>query len=347
MNRFANCKSLFDLYNVFSNVDGIEDYNALTVEERLTVLNVFSSAKPEGVCAPDSPLSEAGYTLIWNSVVDAVETDMANDMFKKMEEKKTMIKTDEKIMNKVNAAMNTMFGAIDGARVRAGEDANQFKDNCDKSITTIKDALSGVLGELDMLLGCSSLKNQLMGILYRDIEGKTSKRGFFDGAKECRAVIEREIQSILGWDPDETELKQVVALRYIIGQDADGNPIKGHRSIFSAFANGIVWICKKVHRKLNKWFGVDASDNIFGTVGASIASVFGVAAGVIKSVLEIVVNCVIFVGSYILSATLHAVAFVVEKVKGFFEKAKEKFSKSDEAQDVAEDELEELFEEEC
>ena len=346
MNRFENCNSLFDLYNVFVNVDGVEDYGTLTVDERLTVLNVFSSVKPDGVCTPDSPLSKAGYTLIWNSVVDAVETEMANDMFNKMEENK-MMKTDEKIMNKVNAAMNTMLGAVSGARVCAGEDANEFKTNCDESITTIKDALGGVLEELDMLLGCSSLKNQLLGILYRDIEGKTSKRGFFDGAKECRRTIEREIQSILDWDPDETEFKQVVALRYIIGQDADGNPIKGHRSIFSAFANGVVWICKKVQRKLKKWFGVDASSNIFGAVGASIASVFGVAAGVISSVLKVAVNCVVFVGSYILSATLHAVAFVVEKIKGFFEKAKEKFSKSDEAQDAVEDELEDFFEEEC
>lgn len=248
------------------------------------------------------------------------------------------MRTDEAVKTAMNRANEIISEAMADVKVRAGMDVEEFKLKADDSITTIKDATCGVLGFLDNLTGATVLKDSLYSVLYQNINDKSSKRGFFDGAAECRRIVNDYIDGILAYDPDEDEFKQVVALRYLIGEDEDGNPIQGHRSIFTAFANGIVWICKKVARKFKKWFGTDAESNIFGTVGASIASIFGMVAGVITAVIKVAVNVITFVGSYIVSAVIHAISFIWDKLKGFGEFMKQKFGKDDEVEDDFDDE---------
>ena len=73
MNRFASCKNLKDLYVAFE--EGVLEYNVLTNEELDRLASVFEANLPEKVDMPDRPLTEAGYTLIWNVTVDIVENE--------------------------------------------------------------------------------------------------------------------------------------------------------------------------------------------------------------------------------------------------------------------------------
>ena len=335
-NRFAKCNSLVDLYYHFTLPSMDLSYDMLTDAEKSSVLNVYCSAIPSGVKSYGTSLSEAGYKEIIENTLTIIGQLYAAGRNENQEDKK--VGNNNKFMGKVTGMYTATVSAVGSAVVRAGQDCNEFKTSCDDAVTNIKNSLSGVLEELDYLLGCSDLKNQLYEIIYRHTEGTKSRRGFFDAALECRKAVNACIKDILDYDPDEVELKQVIALRFMLGEDENGNPIEGRRSIFAAFANGIVWVCKKVARKLRSWFGTDAESNIFGSVGAGIASVFGIACGVLKEALRIAVNFVVFVGSYVFSAVINAITWVVEKVSGWIQKAKDKFSGIDELEDELEDE---------
>ncbi len=250
--------------------------------------------------------------------------------------------SDEAIKTVVNAAADVISKATADVKVRAGMDADEFKTKADESITTIKDVTMGVLDTLDRLTGATTLKNALLHVMYQNTRDRSSKRGFFDAANECRRVVYNYIDGIMDFDPDEDDLRTVIALRYMLGEDAEGNPT-GRRSIFTAFANGIVWICKKVARKFKAWFGVNEESNIFGTVGASLASIFGMVAGVIGSALKVAAHAVVFVGSYVVSAVIKAISFIWDRLKDFGVFLKKKFGKDDAEEDEAVDA--ELYEE--
>lgn len=338
-NRFQDCKSIIDLHKVLA--EGIEPAS-LNPEEQERLVLVFNTNTGEDVGLPLTPVA---FEYICGET-EKYAVKAAVEELNNKKETSIMKNTDNIIKNVVNAATDTIAHATANVRVRAGEDVESFKDKADASITTIKDATHGVLDVLDHLTGASSLKQDIQHILYKNSE-RGSKRGFFDAAAECRRLVYEHIEVIMSYDPDEDDLREVAALRYIIGEDEEGNPIEGHRSIFSAFANGIVWICKKVARKFRSWFGVDEEKNIFGSVGASLASIFGMAAGIIGSVLKVALHTVIFVGSYVLTAVIKAISFIWDKLKGFGLFMKEKFSKDDDAEDAVDEEVlnEELEEE--
>lgn len=338
MNRFQDCRSLIDLHNILVNSIPFTD---LSLEETERLASVFNANAEKEVTLP---LSKEAYAHICHETQKHAINIAANVLQNIFKEDSTMnnttfTNTDAIVKNAVNAASEAIANATKNVRVRAGMDVESFKDKADESITTIKDATFSVLDVLDHLTGASTLKNSILHILYQNAADRASKRGFFDAAEECRHAIYDYIDCILEFDPDETDLRMVAALRYVVGEDENGKPIVGHRSIFSAFANGIVWIAKKVARKFRAWFGVDAESNIFGSIGASLASIFGMVAGVIGSVLKIALHTVIFVGSYVVSAAIKAVSFIWDKLKGFGTFMKTKFGKDDAQADAEDDEI--------
>ena len=366
MNRFQNCKSLCDLYNIFATEDGVQEYSNLSNEELDRIAIVFEANIPDKVAMPDVPLTEAGYNYIWNVVVEEVETmpeseDMAEtnnilkedvvmtnqEIFKEMMEEGANPSKAQKVKATIGNAIHNMKNAAKSARVHAGDDKEDFVNRCDSAINEIKDAMGPVLFVLDEALGCSALKEEICTIMYDTLGDTKTKSGFFKMAEKCRASISRTIKLISLVDPDD-KLGKIAALRVLIEEDEEGNKIYETQTIWAAFAKTICWICKKVSRKLKAWFGVDAESNVFGSVGASIAQVFARIGNVVKNAAKIAGTVLSYAVSYtvagiikISSLIITAIKFVVSKIKGWAEKAKTKFTKEEEF------EFEVEFDEDC
>ena len=358
-NRFTNCKNLRDLYNVFD--ESLVDFNVLSKEEKERLVVIFEANIPEHMDMPDVPLTEAGYTYIWNVVVDIVEmeddsmnnvntnddalTQATIDMFKKMED--DLMNKDIKVT--VDNAINNIKNAASSAKVHLGDDRKDFINRCDNAINDIKNNMAPILGIIDGALGLTSLKDEICSIMYETLDGTKSKNSFFKMAEECRKAINRKIAVISIVDPDD-KLGKIAALRYLIAEDAEGNKIIGTQSIWMSFAKTIVWICKKVHRKLTKWFEVwfkiDPEENIFGAVGSSIAKVFATIGNVAKNIGKVAGTLVTFVGSYTVAGVIKiaqivvtAFKWVASNIKGWYEAAKEKLDQSDIDDDLEEAEV--------
>jgi vacuolar-type H+-ATPase subunit H len=111
LNRFENCKSLFDLYNVFATEEGVQEYINLSDEELERVAIVFEANLPDKVDMPDVPLTKAGYNYIWNVVVEEVETNNNDNENSEEEEMNKNQKTQEAINKAAAEKARSIVGA--------------------------------------------------------------------------------------------------------------------------------------------------------------------------------------------------------------------------------------------
>lgn len=111
LNRFEKAKTLSDLYNVFATEDGVQEYANLSNEELERVAIVFEANIPERTDMPDVPLTKAGYTYIWNVVVEEVETATIDNEEENMEEKEMKNREAGKAINNAQEQAQDILGA--------------------------------------------------------------------------------------------------------------------------------------------------------------------------------------------------------------------------------------------
>lgn len=349
------------MYNVFSNEEGIQDFNNLSEEELDRIAIVFEANLPKGAVLPVTPLSEKSYVYIWNVTVEEVETAPIpdeevvtdnNDFMKALleEEAKKMgdstMGNKEKAKNVVNVTIENMKNAAKSAKVHVGDDKETFVNRCDKAINDVKNSMEPVLMFLDKTLGFNALKEEICGIMYDTLGNVKSKNGFFKMANKCRKAIEDKIEILSIIDPDD-EFGKIASLKQLVGYNSiTAEEEYVDQTIWMSFAKSLVWACKKAARCLRRWFGVDAENNILGVTGAAIAQTFAKVGNVIKNAAKIAGNFLLFVGSYAVAGTIalvnfviKAVKFVAEKIKGWSAKAKQKITNSEAATVEAENEI--------
>lgn len=361
VNRFVNCKTLEDLYKMFEeHADKILEFTNLSTEELTTVKSVFNSNVDKGDKVDDEDeINENAYTYIWNFTIDFIENSMVKDQeyadnetmksyegFKKMMEESNMENKKRGFKGTINSAINGIKKAASSAKVELGDDKESFINRCNDAIDEIKNHMAPVLEVLDDALGCSALKDEICAIMYDSLNGSKSSNGFFKMADKCRDAIKRTINILAITDPDD-KFGSVAFLRATIGEYDDGEKVVLTQNIWMAFAKSIVWVCKKVARKLRKWFGVDAEENILGATGAAIAAVFAKIGKVAVNIAKIAGTALSYVASYAVAGAIKltqlaitAIKYVVSKIKGWYTAAKDKLTKEDEDDD-------DLFEEEA
>ena len=349
---------------MFSNED-VADYTNLTSEELDRVAAVFEANAPDRITIPDRPLTEAGYTLIWNVTVDMVESyvNKVSETINTTEEKEESVMRTEnntatsnynettnkeevamgtvkEVKENVSAAVEEMMDkfaqAKENIKLNAGETKEEFIEKTDDSLNVMKGALGTVLNVLDTVLGYSMIKNSILSIMEAGTDGKSSKKDLFKMAKKCREEIEFEIEELLEFG-DEEDFKKAVQLKALIGED--GEVYSRSKNIFEAFVSGCIWIAKKVTRKLRKWFQVDEEKSVIGAICRSIAGF----VGVLKAGVQIVWNAVKFAASFIISGAILIIDAIVHAVKSIVSKFKDWISKK--GQKVEDDEFDELDEE--
>lgn len=301
-NRFGTCKTLADLYAVFNNED-VVDYTNLTQDELERVALVFEANRPDGIDMPDTPLTEAGYTFVWNVTVDTVETIIKN------EEEKVMTGT---VKGNVNAAVEEMMGkfaqAKSNIKAQAGETAEEYIERVDDSLNVVKGAFGNVLGILDNGLGYTAFKNSILEVIEAGQYGD-SKHDIFKMAKKCRELTEKYIQKVelLGNPDDAQKLKELM-------EGLNGE------SIFTMFFSTVYWMGKKVARKLRKWFQVDEEKSVIGAICRSLSGF----ASILRAGITLIWNTAKFAVSFIAAGVIlvadvivKAITTLVRKVKGW------------------------------
>ena len=217
----------------------------------------------------------------------------------------------EEVIGMINSKIEE---AKRNARVFGEEVTQDYIDRADASVNSLKDMIAGTTKYIGDVLGITGLYNEIVDIY-------TEKRSLIKIAKDVDGAIKRRI-SVLSKTNSNDNLKKVAALKQIVYGE-DGSETEVRQSIFMSVAEAIVWICKKVARKLRDWFGVDAENNILGEVGAKIASCFMSISNVVINIGKATGSLLLYVGSFIVAADVKAACFVIGAIKGALTKLKE------------------------
>ena len=223
---------------------------------------------------------------------------------------------EEKVMRTVKenmgAAVEEMVGkfaeAKENIKVNAGETKDEYFDRVDDSLNVVKGAFGDVLGKVDSLLGFTVLKDKVLAVIEAGCNENTSKKDLFKMARKCREIIEEDIEEIeLIGNPDDAE-----TLKELLGS------IKGE-SIFKMFFSTMVWISKKVARKLRAWFHVDDEKSVIGSICRSISGF----VGILRAGAKIVWNTTKFAVSFLVAGVIKVADFIYRTIKTLVVKIKE------------------------
>lgn len=243
--------------------------------------------------------------MVENNVVEKVTVETNNTNNK-----------EEKIMRTVKenmgAAVEEMVGkfaeAKENIKVNAGETKDEYFDRVDDSLNVVKGAFGDVLGKVDSLLGFTVLKDKVLAVIEAGCNENTSKKDLFKMARKCREIIEEDIEEIeLIGNPDDAE-----TLKELLGS------VKGE-SIFKMFFSTMVWIGKKVARKLRAWFHVDDEKSVIGSICRSISGF----VGILRAGAKIVWNTAKFAVSFLVAGVIKVADFIYRAIKTLVVKIKE------------------------
>ena len=222
--------------------------------------------------------------------------------------------TEEVIGMNINSINSKIEEAKRNARVFGEEVTQDYVDRADASVNELKDIIVGTTKYIGDVLGLTGLYNGIVDIY-------TEKKSLIKIAKDIDGAIKRRI-SVLSKTNSNDNLKKVAALKQVVyGEDDSETEVR--QSIFMSIAKAITWICKKVARKLRKWFGVEAEQNILGEVGAKIASCFKSISNVVIRIGKATGSLLLYVGSFIVAAGVKAACFIIGAIKSALTKLKE------------------------
>lgn len=330
-NIFNNCKTLGDLYEVFAyNPDLTFE---ITTDAELNRLADVFEANVAPADMVDTPLGETEFNHIRNfvitkvnGVIEDIQEETTNPTETNNKEEKIMGTVKGNVNAAVEEMMNKFAKAKENIKVNAGETKDEYIERVDDSLNVMKSAFGDVLNTLDTVLGYGLLKESVLDMMEASTDGKTSKKDLFKMAKRCRELIEDEIDNLLYW-ADEESLKKAIQLKALTENERG-------KSVFESFVVGVIWIAKKVARKLHQWFKVDEEKSIIGSICRSIAGF----ANVLRAGVRIVWNAAKFAVSFIVSGIVIIADFIVRAVKSVVTRIKEWNNAKDEEAEIEDEE---------
>lgn len=242
--------------------------------------------------------------MVENNVVEEVTVENINNN----KEEKVMRTVKENMGAAVEEMVGKFAEAKENIKVNAGETKDEYFDRVDDSLNVVKGAFGDVLGKVDSLLGFTVLKDKVLAVIEAGCNENTSKKDLFKMARKCREIIEEDIEEIeLIGNPDDAE-----TLKELLGS------VKGE-SIFKMFFSTMVWIGKKVARKLRAWFHVDDEKSVIGSICRSISGF----VGILRAGAKIVWNTTKFAISFLVAGIINVADFIYRTIKTLVVKIKE------------------------
>lgn len=231
------------------------------------------------------------------------------------------------LINEIQKDINDAMKQFDN-NTGHGKKKGKTVEEADKCVANIQAALAKVLGFIDETLGFSPVKGAITGIIEAGLDGKSTPTAIKKMAEDCEKKILEEAEFLMEFAADDITFRNAIQLKALVEGER-------RKSIFEAFACGILWITDRMFDKLKGWY-----ENFKDKKGL-LASIFrGIVGfiGLIGKGAKVVISGITKAVSYVIAGAIIAACTIINAIKGFVSKLKGWATKAEEPDD---DELEE------
>lgn len=239
----------------------------------------------------------------------------------------------------MNANVNAAIRNYENSqRVIPGETTEEWTERMDGAFNQVKAEFANIFHIMGNVFGYTRLRDDIIQILEASMKGEATEGSLKKASKKVQELTKEHIDFIMEYG-NEDSIKKALAFKELIEN--------GDRNIFEALISGIIYVSKKVNKKLRKIFKIEddttllqACCNGFIALIGKLREGFTWAAGHVKNILSLLVAGSIKLGSLIVSTIKYGFGLLAAKCKSVWNnwKAKRFESELDEFEDDFDDE---------
>lgn len=236
-----------------------------------------------------------------------------------------MIENTAKEMNGEATAFDKVKEAVKNFKVagrntrktlvhEAGVDKEKYINDVDESFNVLKESFMNVITAIGNITGFSYLKQDIIAIIEASTDGQNSAKGFFEMARKCRELMDKEEKDILEYG-NEKDIKRILTLKSLTEN-------KRGKSIFEAFASLCIHIGNKLIEKFTSWRVEHQENKVFSAICNSVAKV----ANLIREGIKLVWRTAKFIASYAIAGAIKLADVAFRAIRTLYNKIKDKIN---------------------
>ena len=196
----------------------------------------------------------------------------------------------------------------------AGVDKEKYINDVDESFNVLKESFMNVITAIGNITGFSYLKQDIIAIIEASTDGQNSAKGFFEMARKCRELMDKEEKDILEYG-NEKDIKRILTLKSLTEN-------KRGKSIFEAFASLCIHIGNKLIEKFTSWRVEHQENKVFSAICNSVAKV----ANLIREGIKLVWRTAKFIASYAIAGAIKLADVAFRAIRTLYNKIKDKIN---------------------
>lgn len=266
-------------------------------------------------------------TIMVNDKEDEVMCTNETKLNEAVNEKEmiVMIENTAKEMNGEATAFDKVKEAVKNFKVagrntrktlvhEAGVDKEKYINDVDESFNVLKESFMNVITAIGNITGFSYLKQDIIAIIEASTDGQNSAKGFFEMARKCRELMDKEEKDILEYG-NEKDIKRILTLKSLTEN-------KRGKSIFEAFASLCIHIGNKLIEKFTSWRVEHQENKVFSAICNSVAKV----ANLIREGIKLVWRTAKFIASYAIAGAIKLADVAFRAIRTLYNKIKDKIT---------------------
>ncbi len=231
------------------------------------------------------------------------------------------------VLYKASQFANHCDAVVNDTNVKEGETKEEYVNRMEANVDMLHNGFNKVLTAMADATGFTFIKDSIYKIMDAGLEGSDKgKKDLYKMVDKYKALVQEELDFMAAIG-NEQSIKDAIMLKAYT-EDERG------KSIFESFFGAIVWIGKRVARKLRQWFKIDDESSIMNALCRKLSFI----GNTLRKGGRFVFNAFNLLMGYVVAGSIKVVETITNFLISAFNKVKEwataKFTKAEDGDAV-------------